>query len=179
MTATKSAGGRVGPLELGSAKPINWPDPKRGPWKLTLSFRLDDEGLRCTGIELARRDPAARTVQSVTHRVLREIPVAALTQVYGRHLVEEFRRMGLVHDEPALGALAEEVAVAAPGPPRASRARFYERVAAVYRKALDDGLPPTRAVQEAFGPGVSRATAATWVRRARVAGHLGGARGRG
>ena len=48
-----------------------------------------------------------------------------------------------------------------------------ERVAEIYRAALADGDPPTRAVQDAFN--VSKRTASRLVSRARDAGHLGAA----
>jgi hypothetical protein len=54
---------------------------------------------------------------------------------------------------------------------------MLRKVAAVYRKALAVGRPPTAAVQEHFGLG-ARGQAARWVQRARDEGHLGPAPGR-
>jgi hypothetical protein len=70
---------------------------------------------------------------------------------------------------------ARALPVARPQRRRAVTGELLRQVAAVYRKAVTDGEPPTTTVAGHFG--VSHSTAARWVGQARKAGALGPAAG--
>ena len=73
----------------------------------------------------------------------------------------------------AMGALTSEVDRLKSTAPRRNRItdELLERVAAVYRRAIDDGTPPKQAV--ALAESVSKATAGRYVMKARERGFLG------
>lgn len=62
--------------------------------------------------------------------------------------------------------------------PRILNKDFFARVASIYRKALESGYPPAKAVEETLGP-TSPENARRWIGRARAEGYLGPALGRG
>lgn len=121
------------------------PDSKRGPWRVQLSWRLVDGVPECVGLGLACDDPDDR----VTDALLRKLQVSKLIAA------DRARHAPAV--EPGAGL-------------RASKRLRYERVAEVYRKALDEHRPPVKAVAEAEG--LSQAGASALVVRVRQAGFL-------
>jgi hypothetical protein len=166
-----AAGGRIA---YGLRQELLWPDTKKGPFLLTLDFRLDDQGLRCTGTALNPLNPTKpATVKMQTLR----IPIGRLTAAYGRYLAQNpvrwYRRPEEVPPEPA--DLSDG---ARPPAPRSSgTTSFYQWVADTYRHGLDHGLPPTKYVAEQGKVGVG--LAAMWVYRARQREFLGPAHGQG
>jgi hypothetical protein len=157
---------------------VNWPHRDLGPWQYTLTWTFDAQGLRCTHLTVGTTDPEKPL--KITTEVLRKVPVAALTRMFGDHLVREFELMEKEHDEPGLGELGREIAGNLPRFVVRDRTSIhYRTVATVYRSAVARGDPrPTQAVREELNA-KSTAVAASWVRRARLQGFLGPSPGRG
>ena len=170
-----------------------WPDPQRGPWLVTAQFARVDGRMEVVGFELrsARRHkqdedgrivdaephlrevlpPAYPDLENLTGReplqlkseVWRSLPVAALASELRAAHVEALDDLGLLAANPRAAARWQ-------GSSEDRRATL-EDVAAIYLDALDEGQPPTKAVQEALH--LSKSAAAQRVARARTAGLLG------
>jgi hypothetical protein len=140
---------------------------------------MDAEGLRCVELELSRRD-ADQIPATIRSRDLREMPIAAAAEAFREHFENLFRGLAEGQEELWAAALAGKLADAPnrlkPVPARAREDR-YKLVAAVYRTAQRRGLPPTKAVANAFG--IPRGSAAALVNRTRKAGHMGAAPDKG
>lgn len=145
----------------------NWPDPKKGPWLLTMSFALSDVGVECFSLAMEPVDPGKRQGMIVTTRLLREIPIRRFAREYAEETAERFG------SDDLLGWAAERAARTK----RDLTIAHYRRVAAIYSAATARGDPPTRAVAEELG--IKPQLAATWVKRARQHGVLAPATGQG
>lgn len=121
------------------------PDPRRGPWRVELAWRLVDEVPECVGLTLTSANPGDR----VTDALLRQLAVSKL--------IAAGRARHTPPAEPGRGLSASK------------RAR-YERVAAVYRRAVAEGQRPVKAV--AAAEGLSSGGASALVVRVRQAGYL-------
>ena len=169
-----------------------WPDPQRGPWLVTARFARVDGRMEVAGLELrsTRRaevvdgrivdaeprlrellPPETVELENLTGReplplkseVWRSLPVAALSAELRASWVEALDDSGLLTANPRAAARWQ-------GPSEDRRATL-EDIAAIYLDALDEGRPPTKAVQEALH--LSKSAAAQRVARARDAGLLG------
>lgn len=170
-----------------------WPDAQRGPWLVTAQFARVDGRMEVVGLELrsARRHkrdddgrivdaeprlrevlpPAYPDLENLTGReplplkseVWRSLPVAALSTELRASWVDALDDSGLLAANPRAAARWQG--------PREDRRVTLEDVAAIYLDALDEGRPPTKAVQEALH--LSKSAAAQRVARARAAGLLG------
>jgi pyruvate/2-oxoglutarate dehydrogenase complex dihydrolipoamide acyltransferase (E2) component len=116
------------------------------PIEATVKMRLEDGFGVLVGIEIARTDNKPLTIRDV-----RSIDFGKLT----------------TRANALRGAQPHATRVNSTNPTE------LEKVAEIYRAALETGAAPTKAVQEAFS--VSRRTASRLVSRSREAGHLGAA----
>lgn len=132
-----------------------WPDPKQGPWLLTMSFALSNAGVECFSLTVEPADPDKRHQMVVTTRLLRDIPLRKFAREYAEETAQRFG------PDDLLGWTAERAARTK----RDLTIAHYQRVAAIHRAATARGDPPTRAVAEELG--ISSSLAATWVKRAR------------
>lgn len=151
-----------------------YPDREAGPYTVTLEIGIRDEG---RPVVIAVRmegdyDRESREVAAITALIIR-LPLQSLVNEY----LEETRASFAPTDFGTIAATETWLAIRrtierskkATGRPRLGD-DTYRRVADVYTAALRQGLPPTKTVGDAES--ISRATAATWVRRARQRGFL-------
>lgn len=144
-------GGEAG-RELGQTQHLH-PDPASGPWRLTLSWLEVGGRPECVALEVRHIDPTGR-MQPLGENVLRSMNISSRIAT---------DRAGLV--KPA--------APLEPPRPKGMREETFERlrlVAAIYRGALTQGHPPTKAVAEELG--VALGTASATVSKARRLGLL-------
>ncbi|MCU1624234.1 MAG: hypothetical protein JWL79_3079 [Frankiales bacterium] len=135
----------------------------------------------------------ADTLPRIDGVLLRQLPVAALAQRGRKRLARSFDDVllaladvyleaGEVSQEQVDGLLTMNAASLALTDPKPRGSRdlgdeHYRKVAEVYAKALREGRPPTKAVQERFQ--IEKSSAAKQVARARERGFLPKGPGRG
>lgn len=143
--------------------------------ELWAAVYVDDEG----GLHCREFSVRATDVADVTTAVARQFPIGTLLEQSKVHAlyVEADEPDGSVVLKPASGQHHAELAEAARLRTRGPDSATLRRVADVYRQAIEEELPPTIAVAEAFGR--PRSTAARWVQRARKRGFLNEAPGMG
>lgn len=157
------------------------------PLRVLIEVVLDDDGPKCVAISRIDHDAPALTSE-------RRFPLRAMVSAAVRAATFEFvdvpveqvdperKNRRLVPDERG------HVQVYAPAfdehgegrwkdaPRRAENGGQLELVAALYRRAVAAGSPPSRAIATEFG--ITPSTARKWVQRARARGLLGPALGR-
>lgn len=130
-----------------------WPDPKTGPYLLTLRWSRKSGRPQVAGVHL---DPLDDESPPVTTSVMRELKL-------GEIMIED--REGL--DRIPQVKPTPELVIAGMRPATVDRLR---RAASIYLEAWHAGRPPTKEVGERMN--ASPAAAANLVRRARAAGML-------
>jgi hypothetical protein len=162
-----------------------WPDPWKGPWEVTLLWRLTSGRYECVSFKIEEFNPPARKsapdpAHVITAQLIRSVPVGRLVDA-ARHRTardaesvaggaaargdadwEKWQR------EFAAGFKAE---TAGGGRPRMWGDEHYQEVARAYAAAWQSGSSPTKSVEKLFQ--VSHSTAARWVRECRKRGFLG------
>jgi hypothetical protein len=111
---------------------------------------------------------------AVTGEAIRSVPVAMLTKLAARHLMQFTEHEGYTEWEPGLTLDSATVARLRENGPRTET---LEAVTYLYRLALLVGDPPTKVVETVLG--VPRSTAGRWVAAARKHGLLGPSEGSG
>jgi hypothetical protein len=147
--------------------PKHWPDPKEGPWVVTLEFAVVDEQVTCVGMSVRGKDRLGRFMQATNRR----LPIADMIDQIRRDPPQELVEL-VLPGRPfyKMGDLAEHgLDLLASKEPNAHKYddAFFQWVAATYLAAPSK---PTTHVAQKFNVPVT--TAANWVRRARIAGHL-------
>jgi hypothetical protein len=162
-----------------------WPDEHIGPWLIQLMWALVKGRREPVGLEIRScwgQDDASppglpaydQSPPVLTTTVLRKLPFATI--------VADLRRQNAEGDigfydslegqpgfDPAELRRLKSAAAADMAAPRRETGRLAE-VAAVYRRAWEEGRPPTEAVARHFT--ISQSAAAKRVSRARQAGYL-------
>ena len=146
----------------------HWPPTSEdgdSPWRVRLDLDVVEGRLECTHFEMWMG--ATEAGVPVTTTALRGVPLGSLVEGATHHV------RALAEQYEPVAAVAEVIPTKPPrmGRPPVYNAEHWKGVAATYRKA--GGRKPTMAVANAFG--VSRSTAAGWVRRCRELGELGDA----
>jgi len=147
----------------------NWPDKRRGPWRITTHWDDVDGWLECVKVELDSLNP-----RKVTTSDIRAIPWATVLDEIRKANAEANRLRSRATLDAAAAAMVEVIEGQPPRPEvygeRArdwDKARAASEVAAVYRSG---GSKPTKAVQKHFR--VSPDVAAKMVQKARRLGLL-------
>lgn len=133
-----------------------WPDPEKGPYRLTLFWRRRNGRPEQVGLQLLPDAGREEEAPVLTTSALRDLKIAEIA-------AED--REGLPYIAPA----PPQPEVVAEGM-RPATLRRLTRAADVYQAAWRVGEPPTRAV--AMKMNLSESAAANLVRRARLAGLL-------
>jgi hypothetical protein len=155
--------------------------------RVLIEVVLDDEGPKCVAISCLDHDAPALTserrfpframvnaaVRAATFELV-DVPVEQVDpRRENRRLVPDERGHVQVYapafDEQGEGRWKE-------ASPAWENGGELERVAALYRRAVAAGTPPSAAIGDEFG--ITRTTARKWVQRARARGLLGPAIGR-
>jgi hypothetical protein len=157
------------------------------PLRVLIEVVLDDDGPKCVaisrldheapGLTSERRFPLRAMVSAAVRAATFELVDVPVEQVdperKNRRLVPDERGHVRVYapafDEQGEGRWED----ASRGPASGGE---LERVAALYRRAVAAGSPPSAAIAGEFG--ITRTTARKWVQRARARGLLGPALGR-
>lgn len=157
------------------------------PLRVLIEVVLDDDGPKCVAISCLDHDaPALTSERRFPLRAMVSAAVRAATfelvDVPVEQVDPERKNRDLVPDERG------HVRIYAPAFDEGGESRWrdafggrenggqLERVAAVYRRAVAAGEPPSAAIASEFG--ITRSTARKWVQRARERGLLGPALGR-
>lgn len=135
-----------------------WPDRKRGPWQLNLTFELVDGRFSLVGLEIK---PAGKPTR-LNSGVLRSISLGRLFDA-DKGLAE------LLPPSRVREALVQGTSPS-PGRPLQYGHDHLVRVASIYREAWTAGGHPTKTVAQRLH--MSRSAAAKWVAKARDAGLL-------
>jgi hypothetical protein len=156
------------------------------PLRVLIEVVLDDDGPKCVAISCLGHDaPPLTSERRFPLRAMVNAAVRAATfelvDVPVEQVDPDRRNKDLVPDErghvrvyvPAFDEQGEARWRDAPGQRDGGE---LERVAAVYRRAVAAGTPPSAAIASEFG--ITRSTARKWVQRARARGLLGPAVGR-
>lgn len=155
-----------------------FPDPKKGPWLVRVSFEEIDGRAECVGVEMWGREipgekktgKMPKTATPVTASALRSLQVASVVE-RGRKAwlstskaIVEYGHDWSEHNRKA-AARNVELFESRRGAPAVYDESHFAKVASVYQQAWARHEQPTKAVQEHFN--VSKSTAAKWVARAR------------
>jgi len=156
------------------------------PLQVLIEVVLDDDGPKCVAIScLDHKAPPLTSQRRFPLRAMVNAAVRAATfelvDVPVDQVDPDRKNKDLVPDErghvrvyaPAFTEQGEARSKNAPGQGDAAQ---LEHVAAVYRRAVAAGMPPSAAIATEFG--ITRSTARKWVQRARARGLLGPALGR-
>jgi hypothetical protein len=149
-----------------------WPDPHKGPWRITGLFRADANGWRCVDLHVQALE-AADPEQAITGELIRRLKPGELGDVVRRahrEGLEEIAKRGI-----APGLARELAGHLGAGSRKASRIRELSRehlvaVAMFYVSASLVRNDPTRAVADHWHRSIS--TAARWIGAARREGIL-------
>ena len=159
-------------LLVGSETSVElWPNPERGPWRLSTLFVPVGGRLELCGLTLEPADVTRPMALSST--VLRHLVPSRLT---ARHRVGMERAFNVLANEAGLTGATRQAFVNLVGdahrpgrPMQWTRQRLAE-VATVYSTAHAGGHSPVKAVENYYG--ISRALASKLVHRCRLSGLL-------
>jgi hypothetical protein len=149
----------------GAETPIRWPDKKRGPWELRITWEDVEGRWEPVGTQISRIDGAPITAEG-----LRSLRWGSIT---------DQARPGPMRTGVSYVEEGERVSVWGPmigwdqsrrGRPPLYGPEHYAEVARVYRAAFAENRTPTRIVARHFK--VTPTTAAKWVARCRELGLL-------
>jgi hypothetical protein len=154
------------------AEQVRWPDPKRGPWRVSCEWANVDGYARLIGVNIrgfaGDNGPApGEPVETLTATVFRSLPLIELAD---QAFAQIKKRQGLFQVGPEVGDSVDITGSHTPGGKTGRQPLTIdelERVAAIYRGG---GTKPTKTVAEALCISVS--AAAKRVKRARDAGLL-------
>jgi hypothetical protein len=158
-----------------------WPDDRRGPWLIVVTWagirgRLEPVGLEIRGYRegdwpsvLPTRDQGPAILTTTT---VRELPFATIVAELRRQRAAQHADfIDFLAAQPENQAEADQEWLRRLKSAGTRRHAEVAEVAEVYRQAWEvTGLPPTRAVATHFG--ISQSAAAKRVSRARQAGYL-------
>ncbi len=176
-----------------------WPDPDKGPWRVSLYWGRVAGRIVCVGMELTsvpNPDPSlilkayAPTVgepehwgvsgwpkvpKPLTTSVLRKLNLSSYVQASLEGLSQYHQWWATIQEDRRreIAERAAELEQAAKAKPRQTRltAAYFGEVAMVYQEAYRAGRNPTQAVAARFDK--SKSTAAKYVMKARTLGFLG------
>jgi hypothetical protein len=145
---------------------------------LAIEIELDAEGIpQCRGLNLRDTDGVGITTKTLRRvalvRLMREA-VAQAARLYTPVEKDGKPVFRIVSTPPSEAASFYEGYVKEARRPRQGSPVTDERLQAVadlYRKAIEEGQPPTREIADSMH--VGRSTAARWVAKARERGYLG------
>jgi hypothetical protein len=146
-----------------------WTDERGGSYALTVVFAAVEGRVQAVAFSVE----TAGALRGLTQDAVRHIPLARLLSQITRDPPHELIDL-VLRPRRVRAYTVSELARVGLDPFRSGRARprrydvaFFERVADVYRSSP---VKPTHAVAAEFD--VPATTAASWVRRARIRGHL-------